>query len=344
MIKICVIRLSSLGDTILVTPVLRELKTRLHDVHLSLITKEEYAPLFEHSPYIDHILPFDSGGRHRGMAGLRRFIAEHQGETCQYLIDLHRNLRSRAISAGMKAERRISYRNNRWQRMAMVYAKWLSASSRHTVDLYFDCLAGLGIEPVDKKPEVFLTDDELTEARNLLVALNPACGKGWVGIHVGARSRVKQWFPDRVACVADRLSGEGWLPVLLGSEGDRTVLDEVRTAAQRHFDTVVPGSLRQLAAVIDQCSLLICHDSGPMHLAVARRVPVVALFGPTHPKLGFWPLGKNDTVVTAEVSCSPCSLHGTRPCRKTHRECMEGITPDMVIDKALHILESRGSY
>ena len=78
-----------------------------------------------------------------------------------------------------------------------------------------------------------------------------------------------------------------------------------------------------------------------MHIAVALKVPVVAIFGPTHPKLGFSPLGERDIILCADVECSPCSLHGKRKCYQKSKICMEKITPEMVVDGVLEILKDR---
>jgi ADP-heptose:LPS heptosyltransferase len=98
-------------------------------------------------------------------------------------------------------------------------------------------------------------------------------------------------------------------------------------------------SLRQTMALIERCAVLLCHDSGPMHLATALNVPVVALFGPTHPKLGFWPVGEENAVLTAEAACSPCSLHGTRPCSLERKICLEEISPARVTEALRRVLD-----
>ena len=193
------------------------------------------------------------------------------------------------------------------------------------------------MKPVDRRPEIVLTQGELSQARSVLQRHGITATTGLVGIHIGAKGEVKRWFPDRFARISDVLFERGWTPILFGGKGDQKFLDEIcRTV--RHRPTILhQRSLRELIALIDQCSVFVCHDSGPMHLAVARAVPVVALFGPTHPKLGFWPLGDQDVVVTADVHCSPCSLHGTKRCRKRQRDCMEQITVDRVVETVLRV-------
>ncbi|MCA1742471.1 MAG: lipopolysaccharide heptosyltransferase II, partial [Desulfovibrionales bacterium] len=69
----------------------------------------------------------------------------------------------------------------------------------------------------------------------------------------------------------------------------------------------------------------------PMHLAWTQNTPLIALFGPTVKKLGFFPRGKNSTVLESDLSCRPCGLHGHRSCPEKHHRCMMDITPETVI-------------
>ena len=123
--------------------------------------------------------------------------------------------------------------------------------------------------------------------------------------------------------------------VLFGTDEDTPFLEAVASGLPRKPVSFTGTPLRPLMALIDRCDVLLCHDSGHMHVAVARSVPVVALFGPTHPRLGFWPLGEDDAIMTADVDCSPCSLHGTKPCRREHMKCQEQIRPEEVTEAIL---------
>ncbi|UCE17397.1 MAG: glycosyltransferase family 9 protein [Gemmatimonadota bacterium] len=340
--KITVVRLSSLGDTVLITPILRALKNRFPDAHISVLVKKEYTPVFFESPHVDELIALDVQGPHRGVGGLLRLTKELRAHESDLFLDLHRNLRSRWITVGIKAKRKMAYNKRHWSRWALVHAKWLPMETRHTVDLYFDALRPLGIESRQRVPEIFLKDEEIFAAKKVLANAGIVEGREIIGIHVGARSEVKRWHPVRFAHIADAFQEQGWQTVLFAGEADRQFLKEVCAAMHAKPPVFIQPSLRRLMALIDRCSVFVCHDSGPMHLAVARKVPVVALFGPTHPKLGFWPLGEGDIGLTANVECSPCSLHGTRPCRKKLKECMEYISEDRVCEAVVHSLRNPG--
>jgi heptosyltransferase-2 len=102
-------------------------------------------------------------------------------------------------------------------------------------------------------------------------------------------------------------------------------------------------SLGRFISLLKRCDCLVTNDSGPLHVAQALQVPVVAIFGPTHPKLGFAPLGSKNVVLCAQIKCSPCSLHGERKCHKKSRLCMDLIQPETVVEVVESLLEDKKS-
>jgi heptosyltransferase-2 len=344
MLNIGVLRLSSLGDTVLVTPILRALKRRFPESHLSLMVKKEYGPVFLNNPHVDRRIELDAQGPHKGLLGLHRFITQNKTQEYDLFLDLHDTLRSRLITMAVRARRKKRYGKRHWQRWAMVHLKWLPVASRHAVDLYFDPLKSLGIESADRRPEIFLTSGEIRQARELLEKAGLHDNGRIVGIHVGAWSQTKRWLPEYFSTVMTSLSKGGCQFVLFGTEEDESFLQAVGNGLAHRPVAFSQLPLRQLMALIDRCDVLLCHDSGPMHLAVARKVPVVALFGPTHPNLGFWPLGDGDIIKRADAECSPCSLHGTKPCRRERKVCMEEILPEGVTTAILQALERKKEF
>jgi heptosyltransferase-2 len=90
--------------------------------------------------------------------------------------------------------------------------------------------------------------------------------------------------------------------------------------------------LAETVAVITRFKALVTNDSGPMHIAGALGIPFVAMFGPTHPDLGFDPGYPSGTVLHSGARCSPCSVHGEKPCRMRSRFCMDDLGWEMVRD------------
>ncbi|MCK5118432.1 MAG: glycosyltransferase family 9 protein [Candidatus Latescibacteria bacterium] len=332
--KILLIRFSSLGDVVLTTATFGPLRERFPDAEIYLLTKSRYAALFERDPRLSGVLKWESGVPfHKQLSALRRM----KFDLC---VDLHANLRSRLVG-GLLPARCIRYRKRRLARMAMVHLKRLPVRARTVLDLYGSALSPLGIEKGTDRPRLFLEDDLTSKVEREL--------EGWgireedevVGVHPGAKWDAKRWEVKGFVRVCDQILESGRKCLLLGDEEDLPFVQEI-VSRMRHVPTLLVGELElcELAAVIRRCKLLVCNDSGPMHIATAVDTPVVAIFGPTHPRLGFAPMGAHDVVLTANRPCSPCSLHGEKACKYARRGCMEEISPDRVIAEIVRLASS----
>jgi heptosyltransferase-2 len=201
---------------------------------------------------------------------------------------------------------------------------------RSQVYYYRAMLAGAGLH-VSAAPDVSLAcpPEWIADAGRLLD--DGAEGAPWIGVNPGAfYGTAKRWLPERFAAVADGLSGRGARVALVGGAAEREVGEAIAaqmTAPARMLcgETTLP----ELAGVLARLRLLVTNDSGPMHLAAALGVPVVAIFGPTD-----WrethPVGDGHRVIREPVHCSPCRL---RECPIDHR-CMRRVTIDRVLGEA----------
>ena len=158
-----------------------------------------------------------------------------------------------------------------------------------------------------------------------------------IGINPGGDRANRRWAHDRFAAVASRLVErfDTWI-VLLGGPGDRDIAFSIERAipsALSNLSGTIP--LDELPYVISRLDLLVTNDSGPMHIAAATKIPLVALFGPEDPSL-FGPYTTPDLyrVIQKEVPCRPC-----RDKKCTHPVCLDGINPDEVVAACLEMLQ-----
>lgn len=335
--KIVVIRLSSLGDLILATPAIVALRKRFPQASISLVTKRRFAELFSKDPNLDRVIAFEEYVSHKGFSGFLRFMGELRRERFDLLIDLHANLRSRLISVLYPARSKLRYNKQVLRRRALLLFK-KSAQARHVVDLYLDALAPLGITPSTPGPKIYLESEEKKRAKELLREKGLS-RELLIGIAPGARWFTKRWPGENFAALGDLLIGRLSADILIvGDEADRqTSIGVGQTMRNEPIQTCGETSLRQLAALLELCDLLVCNDSGPMHLATAVGTPVVALFGPTVEEFGFGPWGNRNIVLSKPVPCRPCSLHGSDRCPKDHFDCMRLIEPEEVFDAVVRI-------
>ena len=196
----------------------------------------------------------------------------------------------------------------------------------HRVKYYHHLLESLGKPPEPQAPaiEVAPADDEWAVERL-------PKGRPLVGINPGATyGEAKQWFPDRFIETARRLAKKrGASFAVVGGPAERELGDRVAAEiGPAAVSLAGRTSLPQLAAVIRRCSLFLTNDTGPMHVAAAVGVPIVAIFGPTD-----WvatpPYGDAHSIVRKPIECSPCLK---RVCPLGHHNCMKWVTVDDVVE------------
>jgi len=186
-------------------------------------------------------------------------------------------------------------------------------SVSHQLEYYLALVAMLGFDV--SRPEFSLTLDEkrIRQAQDRLKALNINFDKPIVVINPGAAyGPVKRWPPLRFAELASRLQErKGAQILIIGSAEERSIAEAI-AAGMKTKPIVLSGktTLRELAGLLQQATLLVTNDTGPMHMANALKVPVVAIFGPTDPD-STGPFQEPATVVFERASCWPCK----------HREC-----------------------
>ena len=335
--KILILRLSSLGDIALTTPVIKAVKLKFPQAKIFFLTKSKYAPLLVKDPNLVGIIEFnkDKAG------GLFGTLQRIRNERFDLVIDLHSNLRSFFLRNFSKAKLKLKY-NKRWlSRFIMVHFKKIKISPQHTVDSYLDCLKKIDIYSADKIPRLYV--DEQSKKSIGKFIKNISEDEILIGIVPGAKWESKRWgeanFAETIKILNNKIKAK--FALIGGKEDEELIKNLKQLTGNIEFIEAVDLPFSELLALIGNCRIVLTNDSGPMHLAVGLNVPVVAIFGPTHPKLGFAPLGKKDLILCADVECSPCSLHGERKCYKESKICMEKITPETVADKAMEILKNK---
>jgi heptosyltransferase-2 len=179
----------------------------------------------------------------------------------------------------------------------------------------------------------------LEAARQLLSDAAGRALDAFTAVIPGARWDAKRWRADRFGELINRLHAVGDSPVvLLGGPDDREFAAAIRAATQVPVvDLVGRTSLRELAALIALAKRVICHDSGPMHIAAALNKPIVALFGPTNPaRTG--PYCATARIVSLPLECVPCYR---RQCPLGHHNCMQQLDVGTVLASVRECAASR---
>jgi heptosyltransferase-2 len=202
----------------------------------------------------------------------------------------------------------------------------------HTVKAYLAPLARLGIDFTPAPPMMALPSAAISFANGFFKGRELVAATSIIALCPGASHHEKKWPFRYFADVARKLLEDAARGVVVVSATEdhipeRLEIEHQRLAAARDFDIL------RVAAILSKCRVALTNDSGLMHLANAVGVPVLAIFGPTNPRLGFAPTLPGSRVICDDVVCSPCSVHGQRPCYQPEKYCFKDITPERVFDE-----------
>jgi heptosyltransferase-2 len=324
--RIAVLRLSSLGDVILALPVTHELARAFPGARLDFWTKEEYADVVRFDPAIAHVRSLERDARR--VEDLVSMSAEL--EDCDLIVDLHGNLRTRLLTFRQRALI-LRSASCRVGRARWVRARWTRPGPvPHALERYARSLRPIGLTSTGA-PRVAV--DPGAEAwaeewwRSWPGAGNP------VVLCPGARHATKRWPEEHWLQLHRSLRERGVRLLYLSLESERRALPSlVACVAGDPQVRWCTEPLARMAAVLTRCAAAVTQDSGLMHLAAARGIRVVAIFGSTSPVLGFAPAGEGHAVLCRQERCQPCTLHGLARCPKGHFDCMRRLGPDQVLD------------
>ena len=342
--KILIIRLSSIGDIILTTPLLRSIKKTYPNASITYITKKQYAGLLADSPYINQLIAFDKSEGFRGLSKIKRSLRSQHFDA---FLDLHKNWRSRFLRLGLGAKSITTYPKYIIRRAFLVRFKInLYRHIRPVYLRYFEAARKLGIEYDGEGSEIHFPEAATDKVTGILSSRGYKAGTPLVVICPGATYFNKKWLADGFVKTARHLINERSVFIIIhGGNDDKDQCENIAAdIGQGAFSLAGTLSLPESAALLRLSNLVIANDSGLLHLAQSQKRPVVGIYGPTTRELGFFPIKQNSTVVETSLPCRPCTPKGLNHCPKVHFRCMKDITPEMVIEAALPYLGTSTEY
>ncbi len=338
--KICIIRLGSLGDLVLMVPMLRALRSAFPSKEIHLVCKEKYAGLFDGGGLVDSLIPVRRGDL-REIVDLRSALGRGGYEA---LVDAHGVIRSRLLLLALRAPTKIRIRKNEIEKAALIVGK-MNLYRRVTTqtERYAELARKLGAEIREPYAELPVPPGAVRTAEAACARAGRG-GKPLIAFAPGARWPTKRWPAELFARLIFEASARGLDPLLIGGAEDAATNAEV-AALSRSSPLDLTGSLSiiESAAVLKRCGALVTNDSAPLHLAEAVGTPVIAFFGPTVREFGYFPRLAASTALETALPCRPCSRNGKRACPYGTKECLASIEPATALDALLRTLgETRG--
>jgi len=341
--KILIIRFSSIGDIVLASPLIRVLRSKFPTARIDFLVKAEYADLVRFNHHLSSTIELHRGTFHE----LRALRAAIRREQYDVILDIHDSLRSRYLRINSSAKHIGVIDKRVLPRYALIKWKWnLYDRIVPVAERYLETGRTLGIENDGKGLEIFIPDETHFAASSRISKYRPERFDAVVGIAPCAKHCTKMWLQDRFVEVARALVRSHNAKIFLfGGNADvqrcKAIADAVNASLGHDAVTTLAGELTLLetAAALDFCDVVLCNDTGLMHLAAARQRAVVAIFGPTVREFGFFPYGTEATVIEqTNLPCRPCTHIGSAECPKGHFRCMNDIGPDQVLNVITTIL------
>ncbi|PWS31181.1 glycosyltransferase family 9 protein [Pedobacter paludis] len=331
--KIIVLRFSAMGDVAMVASVLQEFCVQNPSVEIIMVSREAFKPFFDG---IDNLIfhPIQPKTIHKGISGLFKLYTALKKYKPYAIADLHDNLRSRTLSlffrlAGIKIKR---IDKGRAEKKALTRTtNKIFKPLRPTVERYADVFRELGFtirlshklkkspKNLPQKAEAFFKKDATQK----------------IGISPFAQHLYKVYPLDKMEQVISSLSLLGYELFIFG--GGKTEQDTAEKWAKAHPNThnlIGNFKLSEELAIISNLDLMLSMDSSGMHMASLEGIPVVSIWGPTHPYAGFLGYGQLESdCIQIDDPVRPNSIYGNKPCICGVESCMDLIKPETIVNK-----------
>lgn len=334
--KILIIRLSSFGDIVLSSPLVRILRALYPDALIDYLVKAEFAELLKFNPNLSAVYELTSSD----WSELRSLKKKIRRERYDIILDLHNSLRSRYLRMFSRAGRTGVINKRVLVRFFLVNLKRNYYKKVVPVPIrYLETAACLGAADDGKGLEIFLPEDSLTMVRSLMSRYNLEQYENVFGLAPAAKHLTKRWPQEKFVELGVLLGKMKSTKLLLfgGREdsdycGDIAQMINAELKASAAESLAGKISLLESAAALDFCSLVVTNDTGIMHLASARKRKTVAIFGSTVREFGFFPFGTESSVIENKgLYCRPCSHIGLGRCPEGHFKCMQDIEASAVL-------------
>jgi len=337
-----------IGDAVLTLPAVQSIRRAFPEAHIALLVKPWVSDLFKENSYIDEIILYDEC--YKGIRGRIRLAKELRGMNFDTAILLQNAFDAALITWLAGIPKRIGYKRDfRSLLLTDAFPIRPEILEQHQVNYYLDLLNSAGIKTYETEPYITISETERNWAKDHLSSFFSDSTTPLIGINPGdAYGSAKRWLPERFAELIIKIfTGINGRVIIFGGESETEISNEIITEINRlkiklkiekyrSNLLIMSGKtdLRELASLISECDAFISNDSGPMHMASALLVPVIAIFGSTSP-VRTGPFGHIQKIISTDIPCSPCMK---RECPEEHLRCMTDITAQEVFSAVKEVL------
>ncbi len=333
--NILVVRTDRIGDVVLTTPAIEALRVFYPNARISILVTPQTKDIVEENPFLDEVIVYDMKGKNRGFLGFWSFVFDLRKRKFDLAINYHLKKRTNSLlfHAGIPA--RIGFKN---KKLGFLLTRQFPDPRinglSHEFEYCLDLLKYLGVD-ISSDYHVLVSIKKESEqwVKKIFEEKDISLNEKIVVVHPGASCISKRWSADRFAEIIDLIYKQyNVKTILIGAKDNRVVSDRILSRATAPvIDLTGQTTISQLISVLKQSCLLISNDSGPVHLAVGVKTPVISIFGRNQLGLSVrrWrPLGERDISLHKDIGCTHCLAHN---CEKDF-QCLKAITVDNVFE------------
>lgn len=337
--KILIIQTAFLGDVVLVTSLIEEVKKYYPKAELHVLVREGAENLLSHNPHIARVLTWTK--KQKKVLNLFKTLQIIRMEKFDIIINVQRFFSSGLLTTLANAKVTVGFASNPWStffshKVAHSVPMFYEGKTLHEVQRNFLLLKALKPElelPMAKsiRPKLYFDDrhqTELSKEKKNTIVIAPT--SVWF---------TKQW-PTEKWIELLQLIPESYSIFLVGSAADFTSCQQILARSKRSNISNTCGklSLNQTALLMKTAKRVFCNDSSPQHLASAVNAPQTVVFCSTAPEFGFGPLSDDSVVMqTLNLTCRPCGIHGHASCPESHYDCAYKIESQEVFKTSMHL-------
>jgi len=338
--RVLVVRLRSIGDTVLSTPALFALKRFLPHAAVDILLEDWVAPVLDSFPHVDNVITLER----RSTSARARVARRLRGNRYDVVYNLHGGTTATLLTRATGAKHRVGYETYQYARLHNHLSPSSSSlwgqNKTHSVEQQLALLGWTGVPVSDRPPTQLAVTDSAAEAVAARLQVARLSDASFAVIHPAAAFATKQWAAEKFARVAGELAGQG-LPVVVISAPDETqIVAELKRNTAAPVVAFTDLSLPEITALLARARLFVGNDSGIAHIAAAVETPAVVIFGSSN--IAHWrpwtsaAAGTAAEVVYEEMECQPC--HGYFCEKFDEPECIKRVPVERVLAAAERVL------
>jgi heptosyltransferase-3 len=335
--RVLVMRLRSIGDTVLATPSLFALKRFLPHARVDILLEDWVAPVLDGFPHVDNVITLER----KSTPARVRVARELRANNYDVVYNLHGGTTATLLTRATGASHRVGHQTYQYARLhnhlSPPSSELWGREKTHSVEQQLALLGWTGVPVSDRPPTTLAVTAAAAAKIATRLEATELAGKPFAVIHPAAAFATKQWAADKFGQVADDLRGRGLGVVAITMPAEKAIIAEMNKNTATPVTAFTDLSLPEITALLKRARLFIGNDSGIAHIAAAIETPAVVIFGSSN--TAHWrPWAKAAAeVVLEEMECQPC--HGYYCEKFAEPECIKRVPLERVIAATERVLK-----